>query len=122
VNVEVVYETARLVGEHVVLTAPDLQSAGFVEGGVGEELGSSWTYDLDLGHMADVEQPCSCPHAQVLVVDAVLVVQWHLVAGEVDHPGAQLDVLQVERCALHRANDITLTAGFITRSHDGQPT
>jgi len=55
VDVQVVDEAARVVREHVVLSAPELEPARFVEGRVGEESRRVRTDHPDLGHVADVE-------------------------------------------------------------------
>ena len=52
--------------------------------------------DLDLAHVADVEQPGARPHRHVLVDDAG-VLDRHVPAGELDHAGAGLAMRVVER-------------------------
>ena len=51
--------------------------------------------DLDLAHVADVEQPRARSHGQVLVGDAG-VLHRHVPAGKRHHPGAERDVPSVQ--------------------------
>ena len=52
--------------------------------------------DLDLPHVADVEQPGARAHGHVLVDDAG-VFDRHVPAAELDHAGAERAVPGVER-------------------------
>ena len=51
--------------------------------------------DLDLAHVADVEQPRARSHGQVLGGDAG-VLHGHVPAGKRHHPGAERNVPSVE--------------------------
>ena len=52
--------------------------------------------DLDLAHVADVEQAGGVAHRVVLIHDAAILNR-HLPAAELDHPRAQGDMAIVER-------------------------
>jgi hypothetical protein len=52
--------------------------------------------DLDLAHVADVEEPRARPHGHVLVGDAG-VLDGHVPAAEFDHAGAERAMPRVER-------------------------
>jgi hypothetical protein len=58
--------------------------------------------DLDLPHMADVEDAGPGSDRQVLVDDAG-VFDWHVPAAELDHPSAKRTVLRVQGRFLERA-------------------
>src|SRR5690606_23528835 len=115
VDEQVVDDAAGVVGQHAVLPAADLEPGGVVERGVGQERRGVRPGDPHLGHVGDVEDAGAGPHAPVLLVDAALVVEGHLVPGELHQPGAQLGVLEVERGAEHRREDITAPAALPDR-------
>jgi hypothetical protein len=58
--------------------------------------------DLDLPHVADVEQPRARPDGQVLVTDAG-VLNRHVPAAEFNHPGTKRSMARVEGSFLERA-------------------
>ena len=51
--------------------------------------------DLDLPHVADVEQPGAGPHGHVLV-DQARVFDGHVPAAELDHPRAERPMPRIE--------------------------
>ena len=84
-----------------VLRLADLQLCDGVGGdGVGESERIR-AVDLDFTHVADVEQADVLAHGVVLFEDAGIL-DGHVPAAEVDHPGAQLTVRRVERGGLER--------------------
>ena len=84
----VVDETAVLVEQAGILRLPELQFRDGVGGdGVGE-LGGLGPANFDLAHVADVEQADGAPDGVVLLEDPGIL-DGHVPAAEVDHPGAQ---------------------------------
>ena len=65
----------------------------------GDEIGQARGFrpaDLDLAHVADVEQADRRAHGLVLVDDAG-VLHGHVPAAEIDHPGAQRAMDGIQR-------------------------
>ena len=60
--------------------------------------------DLDLAHVADVEEPRARSDGLMLVDDA-RVFDRHVPAAELDHAGAERTVTRVERSLLERAGE-----------------
>ena len=58
--------------------------------------------NLNLAHVADIEQPGARPHRHVLVDDAG-VFDWHVPAAKFDHPGTGRAMTRVERGFLQRS-------------------
>ena len=96
VGQHVVHERALRRRQRGILRLPDGQAAGVVRRDVldrGQRVGAR---DLDLPHVADVEQPGARAHGHVLVDDAG-VFDRHVPAAELDHPGAEGAMPGVER-------------------------
>ena len=83
--------------ERGVLCLPDRQPGGIVARERLDEREGVPARDLDLAHVADVEQASSGPHRQVLVGDAG-VLDRHVPAGELHHPAAAGSMPGIERC------------------------
>src|SRR5690606_15429433 len=56
--------------------------------------------DLDLPHVAHVEEPCGGARVEMFLQDAGAVLHRHLVPGEGHHLGSEAPVEAIERCRL----------------------
>ena len=84
VHQDVVHEAAVLVEQRRVMRLPDLEPRDGVGGDVIGEPRGLRAADLDLAHVADVEQAHRAPHRVVFVDDAG-VLHGHVPAAEIDH-------------------------------------
>ena len=87
----------RLVGQERVLRLAVADPVEVVRQHALQEVVRARTADLDLPHVGHVEHAGGRPDGPVLVVDA-RVVDGHVPAAEVDHPGAERKVARVQRC------------------------
>ena len=82
----------------------DREPGGVVGGDVLDGLERVPAGDLDLAHVADVEEAGAGPHGLMLEDDAG-VLDWHVPAAELDHAGAERPMTRVERGLLERARE-----------------
>ena len=82
-----------------VLRLKNLEPRGVIRGDVIEERERLRTAELDLAHVAHVEQPGACPDRQVFLHDAGIFNR-HLPAAEFHHLGAGRLVSRIQRRAL----------------------
>ena len=99
VDQDVVDEAAVLVEQAGVVRLSDLQLGHGVGGGKVDEFGRFRSADLDLAHMADIEEADGFADGVVLV-DQARVLNGHVPAAEVDHFGTTGTVDVVQRRAL----------------------
>ncbi len=126
VHQDVVHERAGRRRQRRILNLADAQPRGVVarhplDG--GQRVGAG---HLDLAHVADVEQAGPRAHGHVLVDDAG-VLDGHVPAAELDHPGAAGAVPRVERSFLERNLGRRHCVGWIrpparTRGQKNRPT
>ena len=96
VEVGVVDGAAGLGRHHRVLRLQEVERLGVVGQHVLEEGGGAGTAQHEAAHVRDVEQAGAAAGGEVLGDDAGRVLDGHVPAAEVDHPGAGGDVLGVE--------------------------
>ena len=94
---QVVDDPARLVGQQRVLRLAVADPVEVVGQHALQEVVGAGSADLDLSHVRHVEDAGGRPNGPVLLVDA-RVVDGHVPAAEVDHPGAEREVARVQRC------------------------
>ena len=101
---QVVDDPAVLVRQQRVLRAAGRDAVEVVREQALEQLVRARALDLELAHVADVEDAAIGAHRAMLRDDA-LVLDRHLPAGERDHPRAERDVPVVQRGALQRLHE-----------------
>src|SRR5207248_90862 len=92
---QVVQHAAALVAEERILTVPDPEPRYVVDGQFLAYRGSFRTAELELAHVAHVEDPATFAHGTVLLGGAPIE-ERHLPPGELRHPGAEGLVRLVE--------------------------
>ena len=88
VDQDVVHEAAVLVEQPGVMGLAEFQLLDGIGGDVIGQSGGFGAADLDLAHVADIEDAHGVAHGVVLVDDAG-VLDGHVPAAEIDHPGTE---------------------------------
>jgi hypothetical protein len=101
VHQHIIHKRALRRRQRRVLNLADRELCRVIRRDVLHRLERIATRDFDLAHVADVEQPGSCPDGVVLVDDAG-VFDWHVPAAEFDHTGTKRSMARVERGLLER--------------------
>ena len=102
VEVGVIDCAAGLGGHHRVLRLQQVEGFGVVGEHVLQEGRRAGAAQYEAAHVRDVEEAGAAAGGEVLGDDAARVLDRHVPAAEVDHPGAGGDVLRVEGRAQER--------------------
>ena len=102
VDQHIVHERALRRREGRILNLADCEFRRIVRRDVLHSLERIAPRNLDLAHVAHVEQPGTRSHRHVLVDDAG-VLNGHVPAAEFDHAGTERSMARIERGLLERA-------------------
>ena len=101
VDQDVVHETAMIVEQAGILSLALIEPGDGVGGECIGALDRSRSVNLDLAHVADIEQSDGLADSIVLVDDAGIL-DGHVPAAEIDHFGSHLAVYRIQRSSLER--------------------
>ena len=101
VDQDIVHEAAVIVEQAGVVRLADLQLPDAVGGDEIGELRRLRPADLDLAHVADIEEPGGGADGVVLVDDSG-VLDGHVPASEIDHFGPQGAMNRIQRSSAER--------------------
>ena len=96
VEIGVVDGTAGIGRHHRVLSLQEVERLGVVAEHVLQERDRAGTTEHEAAHVRDVEEAGAAASGKVLGDDPGRILDGHVPAAEVDHPGAGGDVLGVE--------------------------
>ena len=111
----VVHERPLLGEQGGVLNLTGSEASGIIAGGLLHQSQAAGPIDLDLSHVADVEQTHPSPHSQVLPNDTG-VFDGHFPAAKSAHPGPQTSMQRVQGSLLQgRRHRLPVSEGGIRR-------
>ena len=105
-NNYVVYKRPLRIKQRRILRLPDRQPRGIVHGNVLYRIQRARPTQANVAHVADVENPDTRAHRQVLgndpAADRRRIFHRHVPAAEFDHLGAQRTMDSVQRSLAHQ--------------------